>query len=269
MRSVLFQSLCVLVAAIVLVPILYAFTISFMEPPEILTLDVHLLPDGFYLGNYIKVFLETDIMRFMLNSLIVALSSSLMSIFTASTAAFAFAFFRFPGKKLLFYFVLGSMMIPVDTLIAQNYSLVTRLGLINTYLGMMITSFVSATSVFIMRQYFLSYSLSLKEAAHVDGCSNLRFFWSILLPSSLPVVSTVFITAFIAAWNAYLWPLIVTNDNMMRTVQVAITILNFPDGSPYGAIMAATVLIIIPTIAIFLVFQKKIISGIMVGSVKG
>lgn len=262
----------ILVGLIVVSPILYALFISFMEPAEILTTQLHILPNSFrYVENYITVFTRTRVFRFMLNSFIVAFVSSLVRIVLASLAAFSFAFFDYPGKKLLFYLVVGSMVIPADVLIVQNYFTTAQLGLINTYTGMMVVFFISAMNIFVMRQSFLSYSRSLREAALVDGCGNFRFYVSILMPSSLPVVATVFISSFVGTWNTYLWPLLVTNVDKMRTAQVAITMLNANEGSSYGpgAVMAAAITILVPSILIFIIFQKKVVGGMMAGAVKG
>jgi len=268
-RSVLYQAFCLFVGIVVLLPIAYAVLISFMEPPEILRREFHLIPDGLYLGNYIKAITKTTLFRFMYNSLVVAGVSSLVRVITCSMAAFSFAFFQYRGKNLIFMLYLGSMMIPPEILILQNYATTAKLGLINTYPGMMVVFLVSATHVFILRQNFLSYSRSLREASAIDGCTNFMFFCRVLIPSSTSALITVFIASFVGTWNSYVWPLIVTNRDNMRTVQVAITMLNFPDESPHGAIMAAAVLILIPSALVFLIFQKKIKSGIMAGSVKG
>ena len=272
LKNVAFQALCITVGVFLMLPVLYALSISFMRSEEILTKELHLLPSSLgYLENYIIVFQKTKIFRFMFNSLVIAGVSSLLRIFTASLAAFSFAFFDYKGKNVLFYLVIGSMIIPSDVLIVQNYFTTAELGLINTYLGMMVIFFVSAMNIFVMRQNFLSYSRSLREAALVDGCGNFKFYARILMPSNTPVIATVFISSFVGTWNTYLWPLLVTNVNEMRTAQVAITILNANDGSNYGsgALMAAAVVILIPSILIFLVFQKRIVGGIMVGAVKG
>lgn len=268
-QSFCYQVICILIGFIVMMPVLYAISISFMRPQEILGRGLHLIPDSLYFGNYVKAISETTIFRFMANSLIIAIGSGLIRIVVSSLAAFSFAFFDFKGKHLIFFLMLGTMMIPEDILIVQNYITVSKLGLINTYLGMMAPSLAAAVSIFVIRQYFLSYSKSLKEAAHIDGCGNFKFYGKILLPSSVPVLTTVFIITFVGVWNSYLWPLIVTNKNEMRPVQVAVTMLNFPDGSPHGSIMAAAVLILIPSIILFLLFQKRIVGGMMVGSVKG
>lgn len=268
LKSALFQCLCIVIGLVLMSPIIYALLISLMQSSEILTTELNLIPSKIYLGNYITAITQTNMFRFMINSFIVAFVSSVVRIITSSLAAFSFAFFEYRGKKILFFLVIASMIIPTDVLVVQNYFTVAELGLINTYLGMMVVSFVAAVNIFIIRQNFLSYSKSLQEAAMVDGCSNFRFFLQILLPSSTPVLFTVFISSFVGTWNTYLWPLIVTNVNEMRTAQVAITMLNVSDASSYGVVMAASVIILIPSILIFLLFQRKIVGGMMDGSVK-
>lgn len=268
-KSAIYQICCMLLGLVVISPVIYCVLISFMEPAEILTKDLHLVPNYLYLVNYIKAVTRTDIFRFMFNSLVVALVSSIIRMVTASFAAYSFAFFEYPGKKLLFYLTIGTMIIPADVLMVQNYFTVAKMGLINTYTGMMVIFFVSAMNIFVIRQYFMSYSTSLKEAAHMDGCGNFRFFVSILIPTTTPALTTVFISSFVGTWNTYLWPLIVTNVNEMRTAQVAITMLNSEASSDYGVVMAASTIILLPSILVFVLFQRKIVGGMMSGSVKG
>ena len=134
---------------------------------------------------------------------------------------------------------------------------------------MMVIFFVSGMNIFVIRQYFLSYSLSLKEAAHIDGCGNLQFFLQILLPTTTPALVTVFISSFVGTWNTYLWPLIVTNVNEMRTAQVAITMLNTEASSNFGVVMAAATIILSPSVLVLALFQRKIVGGMMGGAVKG
>lgn len=267
----MYQVLCVFTGIVLMLPLVYALCISFMESQEILTREFHFFPKSFYLENYHTVFELTTIFRFMFNSFVMAFVSSIIRIFTASLAAFSFAFFEYPGKKLFFYLVVGSMIIPSDVLIVQNYFTVAELRLVNTYAGMMVVFLISAMNIFIMRQHFLTYSKSLKDAALVDGCGNFLFYAYILLPSSIPVLVTVFISSFVGTWNTYLWPLLVTNVNEMRTAQVAITMLNVREGSNfgYGPVMAAAVIILIPSVLVFLIFQKRIVGGMMAGAVKG
>lgn len=268
-QSGLFQVFCLFLGLVVISPIIYCVLVSFMEPSEILTKDLHIMPNYIYLVNYIKAVTKTDIFRFMFNSFVVAFVSSVVRLITASCAAYSFAFFEYPGKKLLFYLTIGTMIIPADVLVVQNYFTVAGMNLINTYTGMMVTFFVSAMNVFVIRQYFMSYSKSLKEAALMDGCGNFLFFIKILLPTTTPALATVFISSFVGTWNTYLWPLIVTNVNEMRTAQVAITMLNTEASSDYGVVMAAATIILVPSILVFILFQRKIVGGLMSGSVKG
>lgn len=269
LKSALYQGFCLLLGLVVISPVIYCVLISFMEPSEILTKELHLMPDYLYLVNYIKAITKTNIFRFMFNSLVVAFCSSVVRMITSSCAAYSFAFFNYPGKKLLFYLTIGTMIIPTDVLLVQNYFTVAKMNLINTYTGMMVIFFVSAMNIFVIRQYFLSYSTSLKEAAHMDGCGNFRFFVKILVPTTTPALATVFISSFVGTWNTYLWPLIVTNVNEMRTAQVAITMLNSEASSDYGVVMAAATTILLPSILVFLLFQRKIVGGLMSGAVKG
>ena len=268
-QSALYQVFCLLLGLVVISPIIYCVLVSFMEPSEILTKDLHIMPNYIYLVNYIKAVTKTDIFRFMFNSFVVAFVSSVVRLITASCAAYSFAFYEDPGKKLLFYLTIGTMIIPADVLVVQNYFTVAGMNLINTYTGMMVTFFVSAMNVFVIRQYFMSYSKSLKEAALMDGCGNFLFFIKILLPTTTPALATVFISSFVGTWNTYLWPLIVTNVNEMRTAQVAITMLNTEASSDYGVVMAAATIILVPSILVFILFQRKIVGGLMSGSVKG
>lgn len=267
--SILFQVLCIAIGLVVISPILYAISVSFMDSDQILNTELSILPRRIQFENYKIALSTTPLMRYMWNSLVIAGTSSVIRVLTASLAAFAFAFLTFKGKNIIFMLFMSTIMVPADCLLVTNYQTVSRLGLINTYAGMMIVFCASALNVLMMRQNFLSFSSELYDAANVDGCGNFRFYTRILLPLNKSVLTTVFISAFIGTWNTYLWPMLVTNKNNMRTVQVGITMLNFPDGTVYGPIMAAATIVLVPTIAIFIIFKKQIVSGIMVGSVKG
>ena len=264
-----FQAAAILLGLLVLFPVIYCFFVSFMMPNQVQSIPPTIFPKEWTLDNYWNVMETTTIGRFMLNSLILAGASSVIRLITASFAAFAFAFYEFKGRNLLFMLCLGTVMIPSDVVLVTNYHTISQLGLVNTYIGMMSVFCVSAMNIFMMRQNFLTFSKTLQEAAYVDGCSNIRFFFKILLPTSTPVLTTVFISSFISTWNTYLWPMLVTNNPLMRTVQVGVTMLNNEDGNVYGPIMAASMMVLVPTAMIFLIFRKKIVSGMMGGAIKG
>lgn len=268
-KNIAFQVFAVLLGLVIISPIIYALFISVMPSNQILSNPPKLIPRKITFEHYKTALQMTTLGRYMLNSLILAGVSSVIRVITASMAAFAFSFFEFRGKGLLFTLTMGTIMIPGDVVLVTNYQTVSKLGMVNTYTGMMIVFMVSALNIFIMRQNFLTFSKEVKEASEVDGCSNFRFFATILLPLQKPVLTTVFISAFIGTWNTYLWPMLVTNKDELRTVQVGVTMLNFPDGTVYGPIMAASLLVLLPIAVVFVVFRKQIVGGLMGGAVKG
>ena len=268
-REGVLQALYLMVGLVIAFPIIYAFFISFMEPSQVLAGGVNLIPKKWTLEIYKTALNSAPIMRFMWNSLILATVSSIVRVIVSAMAAFAFAFLEFPCKNLIFMTMLATIMIPADVVLVANYRTVSSMGWVNTYFGMMVVFFVSAMNIFQLRQSFKTFATSLKEAAHIDGCSNFNFFIRILLPTNFSTILTVFITAFIGTWNTYLWPLLVTNKTEMRTVQVGITMLNFSEGTVYGPIMAASMIVLLPSLVLFLTFQKKIVTGMMAGGVKG
>lgn len=268
-REGVLQALYLMVGLVIAFPIIYAFFISFMEPSQVLAGGVNLIPKKWTLENYKTALNSAPIMRFMWNSLILATVSSIVRVIVSAMAAFAFAFLEFPCKNLIFMTMLATIMIPADVVLVANYRTVSSMGWVNTYFGMMVVFFVSAMNIFQLRQSFKTFATSLKEAAHIDGCSNFNFFIRILLPTNFSTILTVFITAFIGTWNTYLWPLLVTNKTEMRTVQVGITMLNFSEGTVYGPVMAASMIVLLPSLVLFLTFQKKIVTGMMAGGVKG
>lgn len=269
LKNVLFQIFAVIVGIVIISPIIYAFFISIMPSNQILSNPPKLIPRSVTLDHYKSAISATTLGRYMLNSLVLAGVSSIVRIITASMAAYAFAFYEFKGKNFIFAIVMGTVMIPGDVVLVTNYQTVSRLGLVNTYLGMMVVFLVSAMNIFIMRQNFLTFSKEIKEASEVDGCGNFRFFATILLPLNKPVITTVFISAFMGTWNTYLWPMMVTNQNELRTIQVGVTMLNFPEGTVYGPIMAASILALLPIAVIFVIFRRQIVGGLMGGAVKG
>ena len=268
-KSVLYQAAATGIGLLVIFPVLYALGTSFMKSTEILSLNPRMLPRRIDFSNYHAVWENTMMLRFIWNSVFVITITCCLRVVTAALAAYGYACFDFKGKNLFFYLTVGTMLIPGEATLLTNYETISKLHMINTYQGIIIMFIGSATSVFIMRQYFLGVSASIKEASEMDGCGDIRFFTRILIPISKPILVTVFITAFVEIWNVYLWPMLITNRNEMRTVQVGIAQLNSSEGSAYGVIMAGAVIVLIPSLLVFIIFQKQIINGMVTGSVKG
>lgn len=263
------QILCLFLAFSMIFPIFYAVSVSFMEQKAVLASPPNLLPPKVTFENYVTAFTRTTLGRYMINSFVIALVCSISRVLLATMCAFPFAFMEFKGKKLLFMLAVSTMMIPPDVLIVSNYGIISKMGLINTYLGVCSVFLVSAANIFMLRQHFLTFSKSLQEAAYIDGCGNIRFFTNILLPVSRPVLTTVFLSSFVSVWNQYTWPMLVTNRNELRTIQVGITMLKDRESAVFGPVMAGVVIALIPTVLLFVLFQKNIVAGMMSGSVKG
>ena len=176
---------------------------------------------------------------------------------------------EFPGKRVLFLLMLATMMIPGQAIIISNYLTVAGLGMIDTYQALIIPYLTSAFCVFNMRQAFLSIPTELKESAELDGCSSPVFLVRIGLPLVLPSLGSLGIYTFLGVWNQYLWPLLVTNKPATRTVQIGIGMLQDADANAYGPIMAGVVMVLIPSIIVFILGQRTLIQGLTAGAVKG
>ena len=261
---------CLCLGLILTFPIFYAFSASFMQPAELTAWPPKLFPQSYsYIDNYIAVFAKTKMARFMLNSLILAGGGTLLRLITASLAAFSFSFYEYRGKNFLFFFILGSMMIPGDAVIIANYVNVSRMGLMDSYLGLICVYGVSATNVFMIRQSMRTLPRALQDAALIDGCSDALFFLHIVIPCAAPVLFSVGISSFVNLWNAYIWPLLITNREEMRVVQVGVTMLATEDDPAYSRVMAAVSTILAPSVLVFVLFQRRIVGGITTGAEKG
>ncbi|MBR4359186.1 MAG: carbohydrate ABC transporter permease [Clostridia bacterium] len=264
------MSLLALAAGLLVIfPLVYGVMGAFKSEAEFSAYPPTLLPRSFsYTKNFEAVWAMVPVLRFFLNSLIVAVLGTTVRLSFAVLAAYAFVFFEFKGKKALFIFILATMMLPADTMIVTNYQTVARLGLLDNYLGMAIVSFVGASQMFMLRQHFLSSPRSLRDAAQMDGCGDIRFLVSILLPVSRPLLVMLYVQGFVALWNTYLWPLLVTNHNDMRTIQVGITMLTTVEGTNYHQVLAGVAISLVPAFLLFLLLRKSITRG-MVSDAEG
>ena len=256
-------------AILILLPLLYAVSIAFMPSGELFTTELNLFPKNPTLQNFIDAFTTIPLFRFVLNSFIMAGSITIAQIITCSLAAFAFSFLEFKGRNVLFMIVLATMMVPSEATIVSNYLTVGNLGMLDTYPVLIVPYLTSAMGIFLFRQFYMSFPISLYESAKLDGCSNLRFIVRILIPLTKSAIGAMAVYTFINAWNMYMWPLLVTGSNNMRTVQIGISMLNSVDSQSITMMIAGVVMVIIPSIAIFIVGQKQLIRGMFSGAVKG
>ena len=254
---------------VIIFPLIYCFLSSFKTPSEFL--DPKLLPSSFLnLDNYKAALERGNLLRYILNSFVIAFLGSAIRLIFSILAAYVFAFYDFKGKNVVFFMILGTMMIPSDVLLATNYLTVSRLHLLNTYMGVMVVSFVSASATFMLRQRFKTIPRDMREAASMDGYGDLWFILRVLLPITRPVVTTLFVQSFISLWNSYLWPLIATASSPeMRTVMVGITRLNSWEDENYQLVMAGVVISLIPSIILCLVMRRSLRKGGLEGSLVG
>ena len=256
-------------AILILLPLLYAISIAFMPSGELFTTELNLFPKNPTVKNFVDAFTTIPLLRFVLNSFIMAGSITVAQIITCSLAAFAFSFLEFKGRNVLFMIVLATMMVPGEATIVSNYLTVGNLGMLDTYPVLIVPYLTSAMGIFLFRQFYMSFPISLYESAKLDGCSNLRFIVRILIPLTKSAIGAMAVYTFINAWNMYMWPLLVTGSNNMRTVQIGISMLNSVDSQSITMMIAGVVMVIIPSIAIFIVGQKQLIRGMFSGAVIG
>lgn len=199
--------------------------------------------------------------RFFLNTLFVAITVTVGSLFFASLAAYAFAFFKFPFKNTVFMMMLGTMMIPQQALLIPNYIFLSKLGWINSYLALIVPWLATAYSVFFLRQFFLQLPKDLFEAAIIDGCNRFQFYYKVVLPLSKPPMVTLGIFCFLANWNSFVWPLIVTNDTNLRVIQVGLSYFSSEAGTKWGPLMAASTMTILPLVILYFLAQRQFVES--------
>ena len=255
-------------AFVILLPLLYALSIAFMPSGELFTMELNLLPKNPTLSNFRDALVNVPLLRFILNSFIMAGCITIGQIITCSLSAFAFSFLEFKGKGILFAIVMATMMVPGEATIISNYLTVGNLGMLDTYGVLIVPYLTSAMGIFLFRQFYMTFPISLYESAKLDGCNNLKFIIKILLPLTKSAIGAMGVYTFINAWNMYMWPLLVTGSDKMRTVQIGISMLDSVDSQSITLMIAGVVMVIIPSISIFILGQKQLIRGMFSGAVK-
>lgn len=259
----------ILAALLMIYPVIYALSASLMTTSEIDSFPPALLPSSVYLENFKTVFVSVPIARFLLNSLIIAVSITAGHLLTASLAAYAFAFIRFPGKAFIFSLFLATMMIPWEVTMIPNYLTVRGWGWTNTYWGLVVPFLATGFGTFLLRQFFLQLPREIFEAAKIDGYGHIPIYWNILLPLSRSALATLAVHSFIGAWNMYLWPLLITNEKTMRSVQIGVTMLQSEEFTAWNLVLAGVTLMMLPPLLILVIGLKQLVGNMTLGSLKG
>jgi sn-glycerol 3-phosphate transport system permease protein len=268
-KRTLIYILLIAVAILVLFPLYYAFVISLVTDADVSQYPPTILPKGLHFENYGRALELAPLGRYLLNSFTQSTIVMTAQLILASLAAYAFSFIPFKGKQVMFFVFLSTMMIPWEATIIPNYLTIRSLGWTDTFPGLTAPFLATAFGTFLLRQFFMSIPKDLHDAATIDGASHLRFLSTILVPLARPALGTLAIYSFINTYNQFLWPLLVTNDKNMRTVQIGIAILQDEERFMWNVVMAGVVIILLPTILLFIFGNRQLIRGLTAGAVKG
>jgi multiple sugar transport system permease protein len=262
-------ALLLLGALLALLPMLWMVSASLMPTGEASTFPPHLLPSKATLSHYRDMFTRLSIGRYLFNSAFISIVVTGASLAINSAAGYAFAKLRFRGRDKTFRFLSAGLVLPVQVSMLPLFLLLKNMHLINTYWGVIIPGLASIFGIFLVRQYALSIPDEMLDAARVDGASEFRIFWSIVVPGILPILATLAIWTFLATWNDFMWPLIVLSDESHYTLPVALANLSGEHVQDTELMMAGSVITVIPVMLVFLFLQRYYIQGVMAGSVKG
>lgn len=262
-------SLLLVATGLTLFPLLWMVSVSFMPAGEAAAVPPRLLPSAFTLEHYTELFTRMQMARYLFNSALLATTVTLVSLILNSMAGYAFAKFRFGGRDRLFQVLLAALVIPAQVAMLPLFLLLKYMGVVNTYLGVVIPGMASIFGIFLIRQYALSIPDSLLEAARIDGAGEFRIYRTVVLPLLKPILVTLAIFTFMGTWNDFIWPLIVLTDNDLYTLPVALANLSGEHVQDTELMMAGSVMTVLPVLLVFLALQRYYLQGIMMGSVKG
>lgn len=254
-------------AVIMLSPFLVMLVVSLVPTSAFLARNFS--PAGFTLANYAATFEQVPFARFYFNSAFVTVSVTLLQILIASLAAFAFARLRFRGRDLIFLFYLATLMIPFPVTLIPNFLIVKNLGWYDNFLALIVPSLFSVFSVFLLRQYYRGIPIDLDEAARMDGASSWRIWAQVIVPLSGPVLATLAIFVFQGTWNDFLWPLVVTSSEEMRTIPVGLAAFVGQYSTAWGQLMAGSVIALLPVLIIYVLGQNWFVKGITLSGMGG
>ncbi|GAA2207273.1 carbohydrate ABC transporter permease [Nonomuraea monospora] len=254
-------------ALVFLIPLYLFVSTAFKTDADINAWPPRLIPGSLTLENFVNAWTLAPFGQFLVNSVVVAVIGTVLKVVLAIFTAYAFAFLPFPGKRWLFVFMLGALMVPGHVTLLVNYITIGQLNLVNTYAGLILPGVASAFGTFLLHQFFRSLPYEVLEAAQLDGAGHLRTIVSFIVPMARPAIITVGLIALIDEWNGFVWPLIVTNSVNMRTLPIGLLYLKENDGiNDWGALMAGTLFVVLPVAIVFLLAQRYIVAG-LAGSV--
>jgi sn-glycerol 3-phosphate transport system permease protein len=256
-------------AVIILYPIYSMLNISMLADSEVALFPPKLFPTSFLIENFTRALEQAPLGRYLFNSVLQSSMVMIGQLITASLAAYAFAFIDFKYRNFFFLVFMATMMIPWEATIIPNYMTIKQWELTDNFWGLSLPFMATGFGTFLLRQFFLKIPHELRDAAEIDGCSSLRFLWTIVLPLARPALGTLAVYSFLQTYNQYLWPLLITNDQTMRTVQIGLTLLQDEEHLKTNIVAAGVMIILVPTFLLFVFSNKQLIRGLTAGAVKG
>ena len=252
-----------------LVPFIWMISTSLKDSGAVFVFPPKWIPSPMKWANYIEAWQAAPFGHFLLNSIIVSVTITVGQVFTSSFAAYAFARLRFPGRDKVFFAYLATMMIPGVVTMIPVFILLRTLGWIDTYQALILPGLFSAYGTFMLRQFFLGIPTDLEDAAKIDGCSALGIYWHVILPLSRPALATLAVFIFMGAWRDFMWPLIVTHRQEMKTLTAGLSSFQGMYTTNWPLLMAASILVMLPLVIIFLFAQRFFVEGIKLSGLKG
>ncbi len=266
---VLHDLAAIVICLIFLGPVLWAIYSAFRPSRDLFVFPPNISLTGFSLQNFRAVFVSGDVTRYALNSLLVAATSSVITILASSMAGFALAKFKFPGRNLIFMTILATLLIPIQVLMVPVFLVLKTLGWVNQLIGIIVPPAATPTGTFMMRQFIRGIPDEMIEAARLDGASNWKIYRHIILPLCAPMSAALGIVTFTWRWNDYLWPLIVVNNQDKFTLQLALANLVGTNTVEWGTLLAYAILVLVPVLVAFLLFQRLFLKGQIGSAIKG
>ncbi|OOE05564.1 ABC transporter permease [Anoxybacillus kestanbolensis] len=259
----LLYTILVLYAIVTMIPFLWALSSSFKTLEEIVGGSISFIPKDFTLDNYKQIFIEQELFpRWFMNSVIIAVTVTMLNLIFNSMAGYALARLHFRGKQTIFMIILAVLMIPAQVTMIPNYLILKQLGWLNSYQGMIVPAMINATFIFMMRQFFINFPKELEEAAALDGLSRIGTFFRIVLPLARPALAAQAIFVFMGSWNDFMRPLIILSDPQLFTLPLGLNSFKGQYISYWNYIMAASMVFTMPVLVIYAFFNRYFIKGI-------
>ena len=256
-------------ALLMVFPFYWMFTTAFKDNPGAVRFPPEWIPGSWHPENFAQAFDEAPFGQYFVNSILITVASVALTGITTIFGAFAFSRLKFPGRTLLFSLLLSLMMVPFEMLIITNYATISKLNLVDTKTALVVPFMSSIFYTYILRNFFASVPDSLYWSARVDGSTNWQYLWKVMVPIARPSLMTIVLLNAIASWNSFMWPMLITNTKVNRTLTLGLYVFMSEDGAAPNMLMAASTIVVLPIIVLFLFCRKQIINGVARGGLKG